>query len=485
MIAKVRARGWGDTRLQASSGPIKCSIGTEGKPGEGEVVAVLDAVELGPLQRAVYRLAGHRPRAFGVFVLEAPVVHVGEGERAPVYAAVEDAGGAGLFRLRDLGRVERRDGARGVKHGQRPAGDRVVKDTLLFGFRVRVGLVAVADGDGHDLRHRGQAVVRGAPVGEGLVVDVVVAGVRIAAVRSVVPRVAREHRSVRMGLPKLAEGDDLRRNLRQRPARKVADDRFAGELLPQRFGLAVVHHQIRVAEQAGDAEFDGLAVERTLEHEGAVAERTEGNGHGCARDPIVHDLVVREDLKRIGPRRALVFEQDHRLLRRHPVARLPHRNERGIVDRRDAVLRRPARHQRRKVDVVLRVRRVELLEGRWRVRGEGRLRSRPRRNGNDPEPHQTQYENQSMLHGRRIGHRTRREVSSHLRLCLGRFFGAALRTGRTPHRKPPNRGGAHAECSRPFGASVNGIRSSVARVCPLEWPRRTQGRVEGTRPDRR
>ena len=47
-------------------------------------------------------------------------------------------------------------------------------------------------------------------------------------------------------------------------AGQIADNRFAGELLPQRFRRAIIHNQVRVAQQTGRAELKRVAIDAPI-----------------------------------------------------------------------------------------------------------------------------------------------------------------------------------------------------------------------------
>jgi hypothetical protein len=102
-------------------------------------------------------------------------------------------------------------------------------------------------------------------------------------------------RCLAIGVAELVEADDLRIEEGQLAPCEAAHDGLAGGLLPPRLGLSVVHHQVAVAQLAGRAEVEQGAIERALEDERRVAERTEGHHHRDTAKGIVHDLVPGQD----------------------------------------------------------------------------------------------------------------------------------------------------------------------------------------------
>ena len=152
---------------------------------------------------------------------------------------------------------------------------------------------------------------------------------------------------------------DARSHELEARAHQLADDRLAEELLPPAFSLAVVHHQVRVPELAGGAEIEHPVADPPVEDDGGVAQGTEGDRDRHAAYGVVGDLVPHQDLQRIGPRVAVDDHADHRLGGRE-VIDLGDRLEGRVVDRRNAVLGRAARHDLAEVD-----------------RGAGEIRLRP------------------------------------------------------------------------------------------------------------
>ena len=120
-----------------------------------------------------------------------------------------------------------------------------------------------------------------------------------------------------------------------------SDDPLAGELLPPALGLAVVHHEVGVAQLAGGAEIQHRVAHPPVVDNGRVAERAEGNGDGNAARRVVDDLVPHQDLQRIGAVFAAQEHADHGL-RVGEMVDLGSGREDRIVDRGNAVLGRPA-----------------------------------------------------------------------------------------------------------------------------------------------
>src|SRR5215207_1431893 len=138
--------------------------------------------------------------------------------------------------------------------------------------------------------------------------------------------------------------DDPRRKLLETCAGELAHQRLAAELLPPRLRLAVVHHEIGVAQVAGRPEVEGLLIDASVEGDRRVAKRTEGDRDRHAPDDGVHDFMPDEDLDRVGAGVASHDELDHRLAILEEVGVLDE-DEPRIVDRRDAVLAGPPGHE--------------------------------------------------------------------------------------------------------------------------------------------
>ena len=123
-------------------------------------------------------------------------------------------------------------------------------------------------------------------------------------------------------------------------AGEVADDGLARELLPPRFGLAVVHDEVAVSELSGRAEIEQASVQPAVEGDGRVAERTEGDRHRKAVQGVVDNLVPGQDLEGIGLGLSLVLDDDDGLDVFDPLVGRFLGHELRLVDGGDAVLRR-------------------------------------------------------------------------------------------------------------------------------------------------
>ena len=116
-----------------------------------------------------------------------------------------------------------------------------------------------------------------------------------------------------------------------------AHDALAGDLLPQRLSDVVPHHQIRLAQQPGDAEAQNVAVNSPVESDCGVAQRAVGDGERDAAYLVVDDLVGGEDAQRVEAGDAFDLEQHPDLVVDEPLTRLLHRLVRGEVQRCDHV----------------------------------------------------------------------------------------------------------------------------------------------------
>ncbi len=119
-----------------------------------------------------------------------------------------------------------------------------------------------------------------------------------------------------------------------------ADDRLAGELLPPRLGLAIIHDQVAVAQAAGGTEVENLVVQLAVEDDAGVAERAEGYAHRQPAYLVVGNFVPHENREWIGARLAVVGEENHWIPVGEPCAGLGHVFVARQVNRRDAVLGR-------------------------------------------------------------------------------------------------------------------------------------------------
>ena len=130
----------------------------------------------------------------------------------------------------------------------------------------------------------------------------------------------------------------------------------AGELLPPRLGLPVVHDEIAQTKPPRRSEVEHHRVEAAVEDDRGVAERTERDRDRGAAQLVVRDLVPDEDLERVGAGLPAPFDRDDRLARIEPFRGLLHRGVAGEVDGRDPVPRGSAGHDLREVhDPILEV----------------------------------------------------------------------------------------------------------------------------------
>ena len=177
----------------------------------------------------------------------------------------------------------------------------------------------------------------------------VVARVGVRAVGAGVPGLAREHRPVRKRGPEVVPRDDGRGQADELPPRVLPDDAGAGELLPPRLGLPVVHDEVAEAKPPRRAEVEHHRVEAAVEDDRGVAEWAERHRDRGAAQLVVRDLVPDEDLERVGARLAAQLDRDDRLVRVEPFAGLLRRGVPGDVDGRDPVPRGAAGHDLREV----------------------------------------------------------------------------------------------------------------------------------------
>ncbi len=185
----------------------------------------------------------------------------------------------------------------------------------LFHFRVGVGYGLPVQVHGRHTRHREELVWGFRPVvQERTAVDVVIAGIRIPAIRSVIPRVAREHVRARVRFLERLPGDDGCRKERKLPAGVLADQPLACSLLPPTLGQAVVHDQVAKAQPSSRTKSRHLIVYAPLKGDGRVTQWAERHCDGNVSQRVVHDLVPHQDLDRIGSRLVADLDQDDRLL---------------------------------------------------------------------------------------------------------------------------------------------------------------------------
>jgi hypothetical protein len=126
------------------------------------------------------------------------------------------------------------------------------------------------------------------------------------------------------------------------PLRQFSGDGVAARLLPPALGLAVVHEEVAETQPPGRAEVQHATVQRALEGDGRIAQRTEGDRQRQPAHRVVDDLVPGQDLQGIGADVVAHLHQHHRLLRLQPLVSLGGGHELGRVYGRDAILGRPA-----------------------------------------------------------------------------------------------------------------------------------------------
>ena len=206
----------------------------------------------------------------------------------------------------------------------------------------------------------------------------VVAAVGVLAVGPHAFVVGNLHLAAGVAAGKALETLDPHRQALERPAGQLADDSQSEELLPPGFGLAVVHDEVGMAQLAGGAEIENPRAEPAVEHDRGIAQRAIGDRNRHSADGIVDDFVPHQDAQRVGPGVLADDDRDDRLAPRQALhGGLADRGEFRLVDGGDAVLRRTARADRRKIDP--RVRKVGLRPFRFpRARriGDGALINR-------------------------------------------------------------------------------------------------------------
>jgi hypothetical protein len=82
-------------------------------------------------------------------------------------------------------------------------------------------------------------------------------------------------------------------------------------------------------------------VQSSVEDDGGVTQRAEGDGHRDAAYCVVHNIMPHHDLERIGPGIAVHLEGYDRLQAFQSFVSVVYSDEGGVVDGRDAVPRRP------------------------------------------------------------------------------------------------------------------------------------------------
>ena len=104
----------------------------------------------------------------------------------------------------------------------------------------------------------------------------------------------------------------MRGNQFQLFPKMMSDNRFANKLLPPAFCFAVVHDQIGMAQFAGCAETQRLAIESCIKHNCHIAQRAVGDRHWLPAHRVVDNFVPGQDPQRIGPRVTIDRQADNR-----------------------------------------------------------------------------------------------------------------------------------------------------------------------------
>ena len=78
-------------------------------------------------------------------------------------------------------------------------------------------------------------------------------------------------------------------------SRQLAHDPLTRDLLPQRLGGAVPHHQVAFAKETGDTEAESLAVHDRIEDDRCVAQRAIGDDNRPTGEVVVDHLVECQD----------------------------------------------------------------------------------------------------------------------------------------------------------------------------------------------
>lgn len=152
------------------------------------------------------------------------------------------------------------------------------------------------------------------------------------------------HRRAGVGADPVPPGRDRHRHQLEadRGFRHPADDRLAGELAPQRPGLAVDHQLVAAVEQPGGAEGPGSSRGRAARvGDRGVAEGAEAERDRLAADRVVHHLVPAQVARRPGMVRApRAHPEDGLAAGEEPGLRRG--DPRRVFERRNAVDRHPS-----------------------------------------------------------------------------------------------------------------------------------------------
>ncbi len=249
------------------------------------------------------------PSAAGLLVAQRLAIEY-EIQRLAVHASVEGDRGRHVSAVVDRPGIQCRAHLPAADHQHRQIVNLFLDQIATPKKLQRIDpLPAVAAHRQHPLHRRQAAVADGK---EWVVVDVVVADVRIAAVTAPVPGVSAQHLAVGVGVAERGHGDDGRRHLGQSRPGQLADNALTAELLPEAEGLPVVHHQVAHPQPAGGAEVQRPAVDHARERQGRIAQRAERHHHRLTGHDIVDDLVPDQDFQRIGARLGADLDGDHR-----------------------------------------------------------------------------------------------------------------------------------------------------------------------------
>ena len=75
-------------------------------------------------------------------------------------------------------------------------------------------------------------------------------------------------------------------------ARIWSDNTFGNDLVPERFGCAVIQHEIAVVEHARNAKLCDLSAHIATNANRRATQRAPGDGNGVTADRVVDDFMV-------------------------------------------------------------------------------------------------------------------------------------------------------------------------------------------------
>ena len=119
-------------------------------------------------------------------------------------------------------------------------------------------------------------------------------------------------------------------------------------MTPERLGLSVEHHETRVEEQTGDTELEDAPLNAAVDDRRRVTQRAVLHRDGNTADGVVHDLVPHQNVERVGTSVTVDFQRQDGGSRGQMVDTRCGLKDRS-VDRRDAIRRRTARAELRKI----------------------------------------------------------------------------------------------------------------------------------------